>query len=344
MNVHISYKAAKTPETEREFNHHIQKLQRRLQVFRPELVHLHAIVDQNSTRSQTTVSVNLRLPSGQLAAQESGGSPTAALKSVFSELTKQLTKHKELLRGHRRARRNKGNGRAQVPFEETMAAVHPPMVTDTDVNTYLNANLERLRAFVERELRYRVNSGRLEADLVSADEVLDEVVVTALGDTEEKPELLSLERWLYRLALRAISQLAQDNHEPVTAVPLEQSARRQNVRASDEPMLQYHQPDELMLREEVIADRRVATPEEITYSDEMISLVESALLNAKRQDREAFILYAVEGFTLDEIAATTDRKGEQVKESIHAAREHLKKTLRVPDPFKTKLLQHSKIA
>jgi len=52
----------------------------------------------------------------------------------------------------------------------------------------------------------------------------------------------------------------------------------------------------------------------------------------------------VEGFTLDEIAATTDRKDEQVRQSIHAAREHLKKTLRVPDPFKTKILQHSRIA
>jgi ribosomal subunit interface protein len=344
MNLHISYKAGKTPDSEREFNHHIQKLQKRLQVFRPELVHLHAIVEQNSARAQTTVSLNLRLPSGQLAAQESGSSPTAALKGVFSELTKQLTKHKELLRGHRRARRSKGNGKTQVPFEETMAAVHPPMVTDTDINSYVNANLERLKTFIDRELRYRINSDRLEPNAVSAEEVLDEVVVSALGEAEEKPELLSLERWLYRLALQAMSQLARDSHEPVTAVPLELSARQQNVRASDEPILQYHQPDELLLREDVIADRRTATPEEITYSDEMVSLVEGALLGARREDREAFILYAVEGFTLDEIAATTDRKDEQVRQSIHAAREHLKKTLRVPDPFKTKILQHSRIA
>jgi ribosomal subunit interface protein len=344
MNVHISYKAGKTTDTEREFNHHIQKLQRRLQVFRPELVHLHAIVDQNSTRPQTSVSVNLRLPSGQLAAQESAASPATALKGVFSELTKQLTKHKELLRGHRRGRKGKANGRAEVPFEETLAAVHPPMVTDTDINSYVNANLERLTAFIERELRYRANSARLDANAVSTAEVLDEVVVTALGDTEEKPELLSLERWLYRLALRVIPQLARGSHEPVSAVPLELSARQQNVRGSDEPILQYHQPDELLLREEVIADRRTATPEEITYSDEMITLVESALLGAKPQDREAFILYAVEGFTLHEIAATTDREEEDVRQSIHGAREHLKKTLRVPDPFKSRILQHSKIA
>lgn len=343
MNVHISYKAGKTPDVERDFNHHIQKLQRRLQVYRPELVHLHAIVEQNFARAQTKVSLNLRLPSGQLAAQESGTAPSVALKGVFSELAKQLNKHKELLRGHRRARKHKGNGKSQVPFEQTMAAVHPPMVTDTDINSYVNANLDRLNTFIDRELRYRINSGRLEPESVTVEEVLDEVVVTALGDSEEKPELLSLERWLYRIALRAITQLDRSSHEPVSTVPLEQSTRQRNVRASDEPILQYHQPDEAMLREEIIADGR-ATPEEITYSDEMISLVESALLSARREDREAFILYAVEGFTLDEIAATTDRKDEQVRQSIHAAREHLKKTLRVPDQFKSRILQHSRIA
>ncbi|MCI0349661.1 MAG: hypothetical protein L0Z53_09575, partial [Acidobacteriales bacterium] len=190
MNVHISYKAGKTSDLEREFNHHIQKLQRRLQVFRPELVHLHAIVEQKATRAQTSISLNLRLPSGQLAAQESGTAPTVAVKGVFNELTKQLTKHKELLRGHRRARKSKGNGKSRVPFEETMAAVHPPMVTDTDINSYVNANLDRLKTFIERELRYRINSDRLEPNALTSEEVLDEVVVTALGDGEEKPELL----------------------------------------------------------------------------------------------------------------------------------------------------------
>ena len=47
MNVHISYKAPKSPEVEREFQHNLQKIGRRLQVFRPELVHLHAILEEN---------------------------------------------------------------------------------------------------------------------------------------------------------------------------------------------------------------------------------------------------------------------------------------------------------
>src|SRR6266852_3838550 len=99
MNFHVSYKAGKTPDVEREFQHQIQKLQRRLQVFKPDLVQLHAIVDQESGRS-TTTSLNLRLPSGQMAAQRSGENALAATKSAFADLISQVTKHKDLLRGH----------------------------------------------------------------------------------------------------------------------------------------------------------------------------------------------------------------------------------------------------
>ena len=40
MNVHISYKLRKTPDLEKEINHLVEKLRKRLQVFRPELLHL----------------------------------------------------------------------------------------------------------------------------------------------------------------------------------------------------------------------------------------------------------------------------------------------------------------
>jgi RNA polymerase sigma factor (sigma-70 family) len=127
-------------------------------------------------------------------------------------------------------------------------------------------------------------------------------------------------------------------------VPLDQETRRANVGGSDESHLQYHQPDETMTQQENIRNPSVSTPEEIAASDEMISLVENALLGASKQDREAFLLYAVEGFTPEEIAAISDRGVEDVRSSVMRAREHLKKALPVQDEFKDKLLQHSKIA
>lgn len=347
MNVHISYKTAKAPDLEKQFNHQIEKLGRRLQVFRPELVHLKGIIEQNTTREGVVVSLNLRLPSGQMASQQAGPTGVAAVKSAFGDLMTQLTRHKDLLRSQQRRRLLRRSVREQslpsVPFENTAAAVHPPVASAEDIKTYINANLSRLERFVERELRFREANGLLQPDLVTTEEVVDEAIAAALGDEEERPELLSLERWLYRLAIRAVNRLASGNGEAVIAVPLETSARKQNVRGSDEPQLQYHQPDEMLLQAEVIADRRMATPEDVAASDEMIDIVEGALKGGSREEREAFILYAFEGFTLREIAAISDRKEEQVRAAVEAARHRLQKTLPVSH-WRDKLLQHSRIA
>src|SRR5207249_3244824 len=133
-------------------------------------------------------------------------------------------------------------------------AVHPAMASGDDVSSYINANLKKLERFINREIRYRSSAGLIEPDQVTREEILDEAVATALGEDEEKPELLSLERWMYRLALQAL-----------------------------------------------------------------------------------------EGFTLEEIAMTTDRPQEKVKASVQAAREHLRNALHVPAPVKERLLR-AKIA
>ena len=40
MNVHVSYRLPKIPAVEKDVQHQIEKLQKRLQVFRPDSVHL----------------------------------------------------------------------------------------------------------------------------------------------------------------------------------------------------------------------------------------------------------------------------------------------------------------
>ena len=329
MNVHISYKLRKTPDLEKEINHLIEKLRKRLQVFRPELLHLKGVVEQNSPREGTTVSLNLRLPSGQMAAQSSAQTPLAAIKSAFDELLQQITRHKDLLRSsHKWTRRRSANSRpaAQIPFEQTLAAVQPSTISAEDIRSYVNANLSRLERFVERELYFREAAEQMVPDSVTKEEVVDEVIAYALGDGIDKPEKLALEPWLYRLAIHAIGDLQARSSDHVLSIHLEDSARVPNVRASDEPELQFHQPDETLTRESVIAVRRAATPEDIAYSDEMDRLMEFALAAARPQDREVFILHTIEGFSVAEIAAITDRAPEAISASIIAAREHLRRS------------------
>lgn len=216
MNVHVSYKVRKTPDIETEINHQTEKLRKRLQVFRPELVHLKAIVEQNSAREGTVVSLNLRLPSGQLAAQQNATNATSAVKSSFDELTKQITRHKELLRSSHKWRRVRRGAKETrefgVPFEKTLAAVIPPTISADDIRSYVNVNLSRLERFVERELYFRHASEELPEDGILTQEVIDEVVARALGDVD-RPEKLALEPWLYRLAMQTMDEMAMPSDE-----------------------------------------------------------------------------------------------------------------------------------
>ena len=88
--------------------------------------------------------------------------------------------------------------------------------------------------------------------------------------------------------------------------------------------------------------RRLATPEDIADSDEMIALVQLALGKAKRVDREAFILHGIEGFSPEEIAGITDRSLEDVRSSIATAREHVRRSEPLANRFKQKLVREVK--
>jgi len=342
MNVHFSYKNCKNPDVEKEIHHLIEKLRKRLQVFRPELVHLKGLIEQNSAREGITVSLNLRLPSGQMAVQESASTPAAAIKAASDDLLQQLSKHKDVLRNSRKWQRRRVAGfrpESQVPFEQTVAAVHVPTASSDDIRSYVNAHLGRFERFVERELYFRETADEVLPDSVSKDEVIDEAIARALGDGAEKPERLALEPWLYRIAMRVVQELCESCSQSASSFHLEESARKPNVRATDEPELQFHQPDETLIGENVIADRRVSTPEDIAYSDEMLTLVQFALAGAKHKDREAFLLHTVEGFSMEEIAIITDRNIAAVRASISSARDYLRRAAPLANRFQSRFLQ-----
>jgi DNA-directed RNA polymerase specialized sigma24 family protein/ribosome-associated translation inhibitor RaiA len=334
MNVHISYRLHKTPAVEKDIQHQVEKLRKRLQVFRPELIHLKGMVEEVSAREGTSVSLNLRLPSGQMAVQAKASTAAAAVKSAFEDLLQQVGKHKDLLRSsHKWTRRQKDTSarrNVSVPFEQTLAAVFPATVSADDVRSYVNVNLSRLERFVEREIYFREASDFIAPDSITMNEVIDETIAAALGDSDgnnnEKPERLALEPWLYRLAMRALDELSRPDGSNGGTVHLEDSARKQNVKASDEPGLQFHQPDEAITEETIIADGRVATPEQIVGSDEMMRLIASALRDVNPAHREAFILHAIEGFGIDEISAITAVPPDRVLNSISAARDHLRQS------------------
>src|SRR5579864_2313901 len=204
MNIHFSYKASKNAETEQEVQRQTTKLSKRLQVFRPDLVHLHGIVSASQTPGGgVTVALNLRLPSGQMAAQSTAPTGIGAVKTCFHDLIHQLNVHKDLLRNRHRIRRLSKQHRG-VPLEQTVAAVptngksvQGGTLASFDIDQYVATELPRLNRFIDRELRYREAAGILQPGLVTREEVVDEAIATALSGEEHRPESVSVERWLY---------------------------------------------------------------------------------------------------------------------------------------------------
>lgn len=354
MNVHVSYKTGKTPEVERELHNQIQKLRRRLQVFKPDLVHLHAFVEQENSRSASS-SLNLRLPSGQMAAQRSGDNALAAVKAAFADLLSQVTKHKELLRGHwsRKVRGHsavKGQTALHSPRAAAAAAaatgIKPGVaaaVVESSLEGWMSANLPRLQAFVESELQSRVASGQVREEQIGCEEVVDEVMVSALSQEDGRADLLSPESWFHRLAVQAIRRLIKANADTGN-LSLDAPAGTQNVTGSDENVLQYHQPDDSLPEESVIRDSNVRTPEEIFASEEMVAQLDIVLHEVNTADREAFVLFTLEGFTVEEIARLTGRPAEQVRKSIQHARERIQQRLPAHNEFRRSLLSRSRVA
>jgi RNA polymerase sigma factor (sigma-70 family) len=283
------------------------------------------------------------LPSGQMATQEKSATAATAIRAAFDALIEQLKRHKQVLRSkHKWVRRRDAErpGAKTVPFEDTLAVVRPETVSSIDIASYIDINLPRLERFVERQINYRESLGELLPDQVASEDVVAEAIATALGDELEKPERIKIEPWLYRLANEAIIRLSASDGDGV-GVPLERGHGTQNVLASDEARMQFHQPDERLLEEDIIADSHADNPEQMASRQELITLVQLALRDAGRPDREVFILHAVEGFTPEEIATITNHTLEEVHASIGRARQHLQRALPIRDLFKTKHVEYT---
>jgi len=83
---------------EKEFERHIEKLNRMLSKYTPDAVHLHSSLEKTPRRTEYNFSLNLTLPTGVLHATGSGSDARAGAKAAFAELEGQVTKHQERVR------------------------------------------------------------------------------------------------------------------------------------------------------------------------------------------------------------------------------------------------------
>src|SRR5271163_1771553 len=85
-------------EIEKEARHHVEKLNRLLKRYAPDLVVLHGSLEKTPRKTEFNFSLNLNLPTGTLHATGVGADALGSAKAAFAELEVQVTKHQAKLR------------------------------------------------------------------------------------------------------------------------------------------------------------------------------------------------------------------------------------------------------
>jgi len=99
MKLSITYKhvvSHKSVETEVDRN--LEKLEKLLKHYSPDLIQLHAVFDENGRTKEYSCAVTLYLPGGNLHATGFGDTHRTCVKRTFSELESQIKKHQAKLR------------------------------------------------------------------------------------------------------------------------------------------------------------------------------------------------------------------------------------------------------
>lgn len=327
MNVQLTVQVPKTPDLEQLLQRLTSKLERLLTVFQPDLVQLHGRLVKNTAREGVVCTLNLRLPTGQFTAEDSAATAQAALRIAGEELIEQMKTHKQKLHDEQIRRGQIRQGRlrsaeafaAAVPVVAVVSAVAVEQRRQ-DLSRYVSANIEHLRRFVDRQIQLKEHLGELRPGQVDPTEVLDEMIASALAE-QGNPERLERERWFYLLAVNAIRRLSSTEAEEPAALSLEGDV------AIDEAALaerqEFFQPDAEVQLQDIIPDRGMATPEEIAYSNEMLTLLEVALEHLTPQQREDLVLFALEGFTVAELSLLSQRPPEAIRGTLSEARRQL---------------------
>jgi ribosomal subunit interface protein len=93
---HMEVEFRKAVQT--DLSHGIEKLERLLRKYDPDLVHLHSSVEIVERTAQFCFSLNLALPTGVLHAVGTSTDMRSSTKGAFAELEAQVKKHQERLR------------------------------------------------------------------------------------------------------------------------------------------------------------------------------------------------------------------------------------------------------
>ena len=179
--------------------------------------------------------------------------------------------------------------------------------------------MRTVESHARRELRVMELEGRVRRGEFGVVDAVDEVLLRAWYQYDERPTHLELDAWLMRILHAVLAQLGK---EPMNA-SLEEPVPWEEPR-KDEEDIAYGEAELPTLADVLTVNEEAGSWERID-SDEQRKIVEQELSQLDQRQRETLLAHVLDGFDTAEIAMIQDRDEREVVTEIRTAREALRK-------------------
>jgi RNA polymerase sigma factor (sigma-70 family) len=308
-----------------EINRQTLLLERRVSVFPASVTQLECAL-WHGVDSKFGITLTLNIAGTKVISRAEDRLPVVATRRAFVDLNRKLTAFTEQTRNKDYWLRTSHNRGAKA---ESLRYGTPK--TDREVVHWLDQYLSEIYNFVRREIATGQARGDLNAGDLTAEEILDEVASEALEEFAEKPEELGFRAWLFQLALETIKCMSREiDRDRRTIVSLSENGNglkpSTGVGVEDE-IYDFYQPEHEIELKDIVPDGRLPKREEALTQREIQRYINRALAQLPRRWREAFVLYSIEDFNLEEVARVTRESVDATCRSVEMAREYLRACL-----------------
>lgn len=321
----------------------VAKLERHLEKFPPDAVHLHVGVQRHPRRELFDVELTLKLPAKTLHSAKSAIDPVAALDAAVKALLREVATLKADLRHEapwrnkqRRARLHAAKPQRTGPAAAPSSKPARPVPSEDDVAAALSAENGALRELLRRRLNRDEMAGEIPPGAIDPDSVVDEVARQALAHPEQRPPRNSFRVWFYRLALldlRRRYRLLRNSAR--SSVSLDGATWAQ---ADDESVhgFEMEQPlkivaEQLDLPQRLVppalADEHGLSPEEELEHKDFIEYLQRVAAGWPKVERDVFELHFLEGFAADEVSMIENLTPEETAGTIGVVQHRIRQLM-----------------
>lgn len=261
----------------------------------------------------------MEVPGRSLAVQCSGMMANTVVDKLADSIAAAIRKYKDLFRHSYRQQRKERN------IADLADAL--PMLIEDEKNERKKSFFELLRPLLKflveqarRELKILEFEGVLRPDYISPEELVDEVVIRAWECFSLKPDEKSMEHWLTGLLYDVLQNVER---EPSQFVSLDESIRNHDIDSIAEPDWKAGTMDydeNLTLAELVPDDEQSEAWGDLSDESQRVHIY-TVLQNLPTVSRQAYLLYSVEEYTVEEIAQIQNRSPKDVRLDINQGRE-----------------------